>query len=112
MAVIVAFWLVMAGPVDAVTSVSISPSSQSIAAGGTAHWTGSWAGSPPFSGYFIYGDGSSRLNFNTSAFSKTFSHPYPFLCTTTVYGQTLWVSDINGGRGASSSVTVQGSHGC
>src|SRR5664280_550564 len=70
---------------DAVTSVTISPSSQTVAAGGTAHWTGSWTGTPPFSGYFQYGDGSANSNFNTSSYSRAFSHSYPYLCVTRVY---------------------------
>ena len=97
---------------DAVTSVTISPSSQTVAAGGTAHWTGSWTGTPPFSGYFQYGDGSANSNFNTSSYSRAFSHSYPYLCVTRVYNQVLWVSDQNGGRSGSSQVTATGGHGC
>ena len=111
--------LLFSGVVDAgghvqplVSSASISPSSQTVT-GISASWTGQWTGTPPFSGYFIYRPGVPRVDFNTSSSSKAFSYSnFPWLCTTETYTQTLWVSDDNGGRGATSTTTVLGKHPC
>jgi hypothetical protein len=109
--------LLFSGVVDAkvqvqplVSSASISPSTQTTGSNNYASWTGYWAGTPPFSGYFKYGDGH-QVSINTSAYSLAFSHTFPLLCSTKTYTQTLWVSDANGGRGASSTTTVP-ARGC
>lgn len=97
---------------EAVTSASVSPSSQTVAAGTNVNWTASWAGTAPYTGYFEDGYGSDHTPFSTSSTSKGFSKTFPILCQTVVYTQHLWVSDVNGGRGATSTTTVDLSHSC
>ncbi|MGH2466941.1 MAG: hypothetical protein ACRDGL_04335 [Candidatus Limnocylindrales bacterium] len=110
--------LLLSGVVDAraqvkplVTSASITPSTQTTGANRYATWTASWAGSPPFSGYFEYGDARPNGTIPAYSYSKTFSETFPLLCITKQYTQTLWVSDDNGGRGYTSTTTVP-ARGC
>lgn len=109
--------LLLSGVVDAraqvtplVSSASISPSTQTTGSNNAGNWTGSWSGTPPFSGYFDYGDGH-QTSISTSHYTQSFAHTFPLLCITKQYTQTLWVSDDNGGRGATSTTTVP-ARGC
>jgi hypothetical protein len=88
--------------------LSISPGTQTVASGTTAHWSaGECCGAKPLTVTFTYGDGTSR-KFSTSAESWTFSHVFHAPCTARshTYEQKLTVVGANGGTGTAYTKTT------
>ncbi|WP_448062281.1 hypothetical protein [Cellulomonas hominis] len=76
----------------AVSSIAISPTSQTINSGTTAVWGWSWGGTGTYAPKFTYGDGTSRTyasqtNGGSGSASKTFDS-----CSGAQYTQRIAVS--------------------
>lgn len=86
----------VAGPAQAaVSSIAVSPSSQTVASGSTAHWGWSWGGSGTYTPTFSYGDGGSRTYpAQTNGGSGSASRGM-LACVTTTYIQTLKVGSAS-----------------
>lgn len=101
-----------AGPVLAVTTINLTPSTQSHGHGVSSNWTGSWSGTAPYGVTFAYGDGSSAPPLvNTNLTSKAYSHAF-FPCTTDTFTQTLRVSDQDNAKSKTSHATETGGNPC
>lgn len=102
-----------ASPAAGLTSVSLTPSSQSHPHGQTSSWTGAWYGGPsPYVYRFNRGDGTAQTG-STSSTSMLFSYTF-WPCSTTTYHQTLGVTDDDGDHKVSNRTqsTEQGGSPC
>ena len=99
----------MASPASAaVSSIAISPTSQTVTTGSTAIWGWSWAGSGTYSTTFAYGDGGTRTySAATNGANGSASHAFG-PCATTTYTQRVTA----GGATATGSTRVTFSGAC
>lgn len=105
--------LILALPALAITSVSLTPVTQSHPHGQASSWTGSWNGGPgPYVYRFNRGDGTAQTGSTTST-TRFFSYTY-WPCSTTTYYQTLGVTDADGDHKVSNRTqsTEQGGSPC